>query len=41
MVDPELDEDLYARMTAVFVRGLQAMAVGWEPEAADFAPAAR
>ena len=41
MVDPELDEDLYARMTAVFVRGLQAMAVGWEPDAADFAPAAR
>ena len=43
MVDPELDEDLYAKMLSIFVRGLQAMAVGWEPNAADFeaAPAAR
>jgi AcrR family transcriptional regulator len=32
MVDPDLDEDLYATMVAVFVRGLQAMAVGWEPD---------
>lgn len=36
MVDPELDEDLYATMMSVFVRGLQAMAVGWEPNPADF-----
>ncbi|HEX6116327.1 MAG TPA: TetR/AcrR family transcriptional regulator [Solirubrobacterales bacterium] len=34
MVDPELDEDLYATMLAIFLRGLQAMALGWEPEAA-------
>ena len=32
MVDPELDEHLYATMLAVFFRGLQAMAVGWEPD---------
>jgi AcrR family transcriptional regulator len=41
MVDPDLDDDLYATMVAVFVRGLQAMAVGWEPDPADFAPGAR
>lgn len=36
MVDPDLDEDLYATMLSIFVRGLQAMAVGWEPDPADF-----
>ena len=32
MVDPELDEGLYARMLAIFVLGLQATAEGWQPE---------
>jgi hypothetical protein len=40
MVDPDLDEDLYATLVAVFFRGLQAMAAGWEPDPADFGPAA-
>jgi AcrR family transcriptional regulator len=31
LVDPELDDELYATMLAIFFRGLQAMAVGWEP----------
>jgi AcrR family transcriptional regulator len=31
LVDPELDDGLYATMLAIFFRGLQAMAVGWEP----------
>ena len=35
LVDPELDEDLYASMNAVFIRGLQALAAGWEPEEQD------
>jgi AcrR family transcriptional regulator len=39
MVDPDLDEDLYATMVSVFFRGLQAMAVGWEPDPADLATA--
>jgi hypothetical protein len=33
LVDPELDDDLYATMLAIFFRGLQAMALGWEPPA--------
>jgi AcrR family transcriptional regulator len=40
MVDPDLDEDLYATLVSVFFRGLQAMAAGWEPDPADFSPAA-
>ena len=31
LVDPDLDDDLYATMLAIFFRGLQAMALGWEP----------
>jgi AcrR family transcriptional regulator len=41
MVDPELDEELYATMLAIFFRGLQATAVGWEPDEAETAVAAR
>lgn len=41
LVDPELDDSLYATMLAIFVRGLQAMAVGWEPPAVEEATAAR
>ena len=41
LVDPELDDDLYATMLAIFFRGLQAMAVGWEPSAEEEAAAAR
>jgi AcrR family transcriptional regulator len=41
LVDPELDDRLYATMLEIFLRGLQAMAVGWEPsEDAAGAPAA-
>ena len=32
LVDPDLDDDLYATMLAIFFRGLQATALGWEPE---------
>ena len=32
LVDPELDDDLYATMMAIFFRGLQATALGWEPD---------
>ena len=32
MIDPELKHSLYTSMQAIFFRGLQAMAVGWEPE---------
>ena len=35
LVDPDLDENLYAQMNAVFIRGLQALAAGWEPEEED------
>ena len=31
MVDPELGDELYPTMLGVFFRGLQAIAVGWEP----------
>jgi AcrR family transcriptional regulator len=41
LVDPELDDALYATMLAIFFRGLQAMAVGWEPPAVEEAAAAR
>jgi len=32
MIDPELKHSLYTTMQAIFFRGLQAMAMGWEPE---------
>jgi AcrR family transcriptional regulator len=32
LIDPELDDELYTTMLAVFFRGLQAMAMGWEPD---------
>jgi hypothetical protein len=32
LIDPELGEELYTQMLGVFFRGLQAMALGWEPE---------
>src|SRR5918999_4846579 len=42
LVDPELDDGLYATMLAIFFRGLQAMAVGWEPPPVEEkAPATR
>lgn len=31
LIDSELDDELYATMLAVFFRGLEAMALGWEP----------
>jgi hypothetical protein len=31
LIEPGLDEDLYATMLSVFFRGLAAMAAGWEP----------
>ena len=31
LIDPELDDELYPTMLAVFFRGLQATALGWEP----------
>jgi AcrR family transcriptional regulator len=33
LIEPELSEDLYTRMLEVFFKGLQAMALGWEPPA--------
>lgn len=35
VIDPGLREDLYPTMLAVFFRGLEAMAVGWEPTEED------
>jgi AcrR family transcriptional regulator len=35
LVDPELDDRLYATMLAIFFRGLEAMALGWEPSEED------
>jgi AcrR family transcriptional regulator len=32
LIDPALDEQLYSTMLFVFFRGLQAMALGWEPD---------
>jgi AcrR family transcriptional regulator len=32
LIEPGLDEELYPTMLAVFLRGLAAMAAGWEPE---------
>lgn len=31
LVDPELDDDLYPTLQAIFFLGLQAMAAGWKP----------
>lgn len=31
LIDPELGDELYGTMLAVFFRGIQALAVGWEP----------
>jgi AcrR family transcriptional regulator len=31
LIDPELGDEVYGTMVAVFVRGLQALAMGWEP----------
>jgi AcrR family transcriptional regulator len=32
LIDPELDDELYGTMVAVFFRGLRALAAGWPPE---------
>jgi AcrR family transcriptional regulator len=37
LIEPGLREDLYPTMLAVFFKGLQAMAVGWEPSAEEAA----
>jgi hypothetical protein len=34
MVDPEIGDEVYESMTAIFFRGMQAMALGWDPESA-------
>ena len=39
LIEPELPEDLYPAMLAVFFKGLQAMALGWEPPAELMPPA--
>jgi AcrR family transcriptional regulator len=33
LIDPDLGDEVYGTMIAVFFRGLQALAVGWEPPA--------
>ena len=38
LIEPGLSEDLYTRMLEVFFKGLQAMALGWEPPAEPAAP---
>ena len=38
MIDRELDPALYTNMLLVYMRGLQAMALGWEPPAGAFEP---
>ncbi len=38
MIDHELDPALYTNMLLVYMRGLQAMALGWEPPAGAFEP---
>ena len=37
LVDPELDDELYGNLQAVFFRGLQAMSAGWDPSAEEHA----
>jgi BetI-type transcriptional repressor, C-terminal len=39
LIDPDLDEELLANLMLVFFRGLQALALGWEPP--EELPAAR
>jgi AcrR family transcriptional regulator len=38
MIDRELDPALYTNMLLVYMRGLQAMTLGWEPPAETFEP---
>jgi AcrR family transcriptional regulator len=38
LIEPGLSEDLYTRMLEVFFKGLQAMALGWEPPAEPAEP---
>jgi AcrR family transcriptional regulator len=38
LIEPGLGEDLYPAMLAVFFKGLQAMALGWEPSAEPATP---
>jgi AcrR family transcriptional regulator len=38
MIDRDLDPALYTNMLLAFMRGLQAMALGWEPPAGSFGP---
>jgi AcrR family transcriptional regulator len=40
LIEPGLSDDLYTTMLAVFFKGLQAMALGWEPPA-ELAPSVR
>jgi AcrR family transcriptional regulator len=40
LIEPGLDEELYPSMLAVFLRGLAAMAMGWEPPEEAIAPKA-
>jgi AcrR family transcriptional regulator len=35
LIDPDLGDDVYPAMLAVFFRGLQAFAVGWEPPSVE------
>jgi hypothetical protein len=39
LIEPGLSKDLYAKMLGVFFRGLQAMALGWEPSEDEVTPA--
>jgi AcrR family transcriptional regulator len=41
LIEPELSEELYTTMLTVFFRGLEAMAVGWEPSESDLPLAAK
>jgi hypothetical protein len=38
LIEPGLAEDLYPAMLTVFFKGLQAMALGWEPAAETATP---
>jgi AcrR family transcriptional regulator len=40
LIEPELSEELYTTMLTVFFRGLEAMAVGWEPSESELPLAA-
>ena len=41
LIDPELGDDLYPAMLGVFFRGLQAVALGWEPPPVEAATRTR